>query len=405
MKRRGGSGSLPRQSALALAEGAARGKLIDRTAGRVYNRSCHVESVKAYLSCVTFIRSVEMKRRKLLFTCDWLLLACIVAALAALPTGCKTTPPGEEDGEETTDTTPPKPTGPYADLEVLFPAKGVIEDWERPDSVRLYLPSTRTALETSETVELLSAGLGLKATIFESYAYRAGGAVTYERPIEGEDEIVSVWIHEMADAEDAFGIFSVAAVGDEFPDIGLLARQTSNTLGFVKGPYFVDVAYSGTGDPAPILAAFAEWIADRIEEPGAKPAILSQFPEGAKPGEIYYLHKFEVLDALPFVPKADPDAVEVVLGLGDDTEMAIVGYPAGDTAINRVFVIKYADQADANVAYRRYTDYLDNSEDPAEQKIIVSSPVGAYLVGSFNAEEDSIQLKIPQILAALAERE
>jgi hypothetical protein len=184
--------------------------------------------------------------------------------------------------------------------------------------------------------------------------------------------------------------------------VGLAAQMGTRALGFVKGSYYVSLEYAGTGDATPALMEFGRWVADQITSPGYRPALLETFPLGSVQGDRYYLHQFETLAGLPFVPKGDPTTMARMLDLGSETDMAIVGYPTTrEGVLNHLFVIRYPTSVDASAAYTAYTGYLDNSTNPAEQNVAVAPPVGAYLAGTFNAEENSINDRLAKLLDSL----
>ncbi len=318
-------------------------------------------------------------------------LVMLAAGLVALG-GCKTTPPEEgepEEGEEPA----PAVTGPYADLVKLLPGAADMTNWTPEGDVQVFAPSA----DPDTGVAALESDLGQAASAFRAYEYVASAKRTYVRGQTGQT--VTLRVVKMKTPSEAFGLFSVRADGDQYPMVGLRARMDRGSLGFVKGSYFVMVEYKGSGDGTSALMEFGRWVADQIPSPGYGPALLETFPLGAVQGERYYLHRFETLASLPFVPTGDPTTMARMLDLGAETDVAIMGYPTTREGVtNHLFVIRYPTSVDASAAYTAYKGYLDKSTNPAEQNVAVAPPVGTYLAGTFNAEENSINDRLARLL-------
>jgi len=322
----------------------------------------------------------------------WTVLMVLVGGLLALG-GCKTTPPEEEEGEEAA---PAAPAGPHAELTKLLPSAADVTNWTPEGEVRLYGP----AADAEAGIEPLEADLGQAAPDYRAYEYVASAKRKYARGQGGET--LTLRLFRMETPSEAFGLFSVRAGGDQFPLVGLAARMGPRSLGFVKGSYFVSLEYSGTSGAGAALMEFGRWVADQIASPGYRPALLETFPLGSVQGERYYLHTFETLASLDFVPKGDPTTLARMLDLGNETDAGIMGYPTTrEGVLNYLFVIRYPTSVDASAAYTAYKGYLEGSTNPAEQNVAVAPPVGAYLAGTFNAEENSINDRLAALLDGL----
>jgi len=319
----------------------------------------------------------------------WPTLALILVAAALGVPGCKSSP--EEKGGAKAE-----PTGPHAAVLKLFPAAGDVTDWKIQGEGKVYGPAANQA-ESVETVEL---DAGPSASIIRSYDYVKSAVRNYIRGTAAEK--VAVRLYEMKSPSEAFGLFSVRSTGNQFPLVGLAARMSNTSLGFVKGSYFVSIEYSGTMDATPVLMEFGRWIADHITSPGYRPSMLESFPAQSVQGERYYLHKFETLASLPFVPKGDPATMSRMLALGPLTDVAILGYPTDKAGeLNYLFLVKYQTAEEARAAYTAYDGYLANSTVPAEHNVAVAPPVGSYVAGTFNAEENSVKDQLAKLLASL----
>jgi len=324
----------------------------------------------------------------------WLVLA-VAAGMLALG-GCKTTPPEEE--ESPTPPTPPAPATPHADLVKLLPASGDITNWKPEGEVQVY----GAAADAEAGVEAIEKDLGPTAKVVLSYALVKEAKRRYLRGQAGE--AITLRVFRMKTPSEAFGIFSVHATGDQSPIVGtaLAARMSDQALGFVKGAYYVSAAYAGPGDGTAALMEFGRWIADQITSPGYFPALLASFPRDSAPGRRYYLHDFQTLATLDFVPMSEPATMARMLALGPKTDVAIMGYPTTrEGVLNYLFVIRYPTAADASAAYTAYSGYLEGSTSPAEQNVAVAPPKGTYVAGTFNAEENSINDLLAELLANL----
>jgi len=321
----------------------------------------------------------------------WTVLMAAVGLLAL--GGCKTTPPEEGEAEEGA---PPTAEGPHADLVKLLPGAADVTNWKPEGPVQVYGPSA----DAQTGVEALEADLGDAARTYRAYEYVASAKRTYVRGQGGET--MTVRLFRMDTPSEAFGIFSVEAEGDDHPLVGLAARMGPKALGFAKGSYFVSLSCGGSTGASAALMEFARWVADQITSPGYRPALLETFPLGSVQGQRYYLHTFETLASLDFVPKGDPTTMARMLDLSSDTDVAIMGYPTTrEDVLNHLFVIRYPTSVDASAAYTAYKGYLENSDTPAEQNVAVAPPVGAYLAGTFNAEENSINDRLAALLDSL----
>jgi len=320
----------------------------------------------------------------------WQALAVGGLVILLIAAGCKTTPP--EEGAPG----PAAPTGPHAELLKLFPKGQDVTDWKPVGDVEVFGPVAKP----EEKVKALESDAGADAALVRAYGYVKSGVARYGRG--GTGEALTLRIYEMESPSEAFGLFSVGSSGAQFPPMGQAARMSDKALGFVKGPYAVLAEFQGAGTGCPALKEFAQWVDDQITSKGYRPAILEGFPIGSIQGERYYLHTFNVLARLPFVPKGDAAMVERALAFGPGTDVAIMGYPTTQTGVvNYLFVIRYPTSADATAAYNGYSAYLDGSTNAAERNIAVAPPVQTYLAGTFNAEENSIRDRLAEVLTGL----
>jgi len=316
----------------------------------------------------------------------WTLVVGLTGAMLA--GGCGTTPPEE--------TTPPKAAtpGPHDALLKLFPKSDAVAGWRTEGAVKVYGPSFNAA----DAVEPIQADLPTDYAQFLAYNYRKSGTCRY---LSAQGDAVTLRIFTMESPSEAFGIFSVRAKGTPAMAPGLVARTGPGALHFVKGDCYVWLAYTGSQAGEAILRDLGTRVADTIASMGYLPSILSSFPKGAVRGEQYYLHTFETWSSLPFVPLGDRATVKRLLALGPGTDVTVVGYPTDTLGkLNYIVAIRYGSRAEAEAAATAYGEYLDASLDPAEQNTAVAAK-GQHLVGTFNAEENSVNDRLRDLLAEL----
>jgi len=85
--------------------------------------------------------------------------------------------------------------------------------------------------------------------------------------------------------------------------------------------------------------------------------------------------------------------------------MVVAAYHVGGSDnLNYVWVVQYPTPVKALAAHKRYQIYLESDAgrtDSVAQVTTVDVPQGAYLVGSWTAEEESMEPKIPAIKVKL----
>lgn len=321
---------------------------------------------------------------------QWFGLTLVIGLTGAMwMGGCGTTPPEETPA-------PPEEAkpGPHDALLKLFPKSGAVAGWRAEGPVKVYGPSFNAA----DAVEPIQADLPTEYARFLGYGYRKSGT---SRLVSEMGDTVTVRIFTMDSPSEAFGIFSVHAKGVPSTTPGLVARMGPTALGFVKGDCYVWLEYAGSAPGEAVLRELGTGVAGQITSTGYLPSILASFPRGAVQGEQYYLHAFDTWSSLPLVPAGDPGTVRRMLALGPGTDVTIVGYPTDMLGeLNYLFAIRYGSRAEAEAAATAYSEYLDASQDPAEQNTAVAAK-GQHVVGTFNAEENSVHDRLRELMAEL----
>jgi hypothetical protein len=282
----------------------------------------------------------------------------------------------------------PEATGPHAAVIRLFPVGSEVTDWKASGDTKIY---GQTA-DVANGVESIDAE-GPEAALVRGYEFVKLGTRKYVRGATAAGETVTMRVFEMKTSAEAFGLYSLRAVGTQFPtvDKALEARMSDKSLGFIKNQFFVLLQYTGPNNATGALMEFGNAIANLIDKPGYLPTLVDRMPSDSLQGQRYFLHQAETLLAVPCVPKTDIAMMGQLLALKADTSVAIAVY-AGEKPgeNNSIFVIQYPTEADATAAYKAYDGHLQQSKNAADQNIAIAPPVRTYLAGTFNAEEDSV---------------
>lgn len=317
------------------------------------------------------------------------LIACLALAFVA---GCDTTP------DDTDQPTPPDKAdaGPHKALLEKLPANGEIGEWKRSDAPAVYavnadpdreLKPIRASQLDADARELVK---GFDLVKFAHLTYDRGK--TQER--------MDVRIFQMGTTSDAFGLYSVARVGGTSQSIGLDGRMNNEgQLRFVKGPYCVWIKYTRLAGADDMVVEFGNAVAEAIDELGTTPRVLNRFPFTSLKQERYYFHTFEPMRQLRFVPATNPEEMARALDLGPATNVALVWYPTTTPGErNYVFAIEYLSAAEAQSARSSYQSYLDNSPAPEDKNVAIAVAARRYLVGTFNAEENSLDDRLRDLI-------
>jgi hypothetical protein len=235
-----------------------------------------------------------------------------------------------------------------------------VPGWRRAEPARVY--------SGPELYELIDGG----AEIFFEHGFER---VTVQKYARGAHEI-GIDLYAMRDAAAALGIY-LARCGDETPAPSLALRHTAgrHELLAVQGAFYVVVEdFSGSGERAADLVAFARALAPRL--PAAEPVpVLDLLPrEGRVPGSERLIRGPLALES--FIQLGEGD----VLQLGGRVTAAAAAYQGPGGRLTRV-VVPYPDTAAARQAFARVRDHLDPEIRPLSQtasRLVFRDYSGAY---------------------------
>ena len=126
--------------------------------------------------------------------------------------------------------------------------------------------------------------------------------------------------------------------------------------------------------------------------------------DSARPGERWLVRHLASLSTSALQRAASPevDTVSRVLGLDGSAVMCIAAY---DVPIARrsnvIWLVQYPDAESAKAAHGRYQQYLAGAAVRSAQSTTMLEPRGRYLVGTWTAEEESLQYMMPRVAEML----
>jgi len=256
----------------------------------------------------------------------------------------------------------------------------------------------------------------------QQYRLERASACTYE-----VDKITAdVLFLEMADPDDAFGLFSVwtSCVGKMIDAAGMMFEINRNQEGYDI------VGWQGTTCLAMNVTARAHQDAEKSAEQLARhilfnvpstdpPFIIRAIPSAMLTnGKVWMVRRTTALTNSPVPLLADVAAADLdeVLGLtgAEKLWIAALGQPSPTTADNLpntatslptwshvIWVVRYAEAADANQAFSRYQKKLASPRTGLDHRTIVREPVGTYLVGSWTADAEAAKPVLPALIDML----
>jgi len=211
-----------------------------------------------------------------------------------------------------------------------FPRNGAVAGWSQGERATL----------TGEGLAGLSTGAaaGYAAESVERQAYVKAS---------GEQMDVQVW--RMADAGEAYGLWSALRSGERVDGIGNNADSDgARRLAFWQERYFVQ-ALAGQDVPEADLAAFGEALAKNLPRGGQPPALVTGLPkDGLEAGRTLYFHGETSLtpaldlggeNRLGLSPKTNGVLAFYTLE-GQPYRLLLVDYPAGSDSSARVRVLQ-----------------------------------------------------------------
>lgn len=279
-----------------------------------------------------------------------------------------------------------------------LPASYTIGDWVKHEPIRLaradrlaeFLPETQAAIFKYFRVEYAASC---------AYALHAG-----TRPL-----VAKVVALKAPSPEDAYGLMTCQSGLAEPIEAGgeaRLERRADGThLHCWQGEVYLHV-WSDAGGSAATgqMNALLAQIAGRIPRTNL-PEIAGFMPtDSAIAGRRWLLRHLSCLPQvdLGLAATFDADQVSDVLGLGGDALMCICCYevPQGQRP-NVVWLVQYPDEPTARRAHVKSMSTIAHAPDRFWESTNVLEPTGRCLIGTWTAEEESLQYMMPRIAQQL----
>ena len=286
-----------------------------------------------------------------------------------------------------------------------LPNSGEAGPWVKVEPV-----SVAEATRLGEVVSLKEAG---RLAYFRiARAARCAYAMTRDHPGGGRADVQAVLI-EAETVEDAYGLLTCQAPTGERLNVGGETRVVKD--GGLHLHCWQGYVYLHLWQEPPARASIEEMLpllrhAAAKAETAPLPAALAWLPqEGTEPSGRWLLRHLSSLpltsnvkglpaDALAAGAPPDEARASELLGLDRRTLMGIASYRVpGAKRPNVVWVVRYPSEDAAATAYARYTEFLANPPDPSWESTNLLRPQGLYLIGTWTAEEESLQFVLPRI--------
>jgi hypothetical protein len=193
------------------------------------------------------------------------------------------------------------------------------------------------------------------AELYLSYGFKQ---LVVRRYVKENQTPILVELFDMGSPEDAFGVFSFEAEGEE-TGIGHGSDIGGGLLRFWKGKFFTHVyAEQETPSVMEVILKLGKAIARSIQQEGQKPMLLTLLPrEGLIERSIRYFHHPHHLNHHYFISH------ENILNLGPKTKAVLATYPSS-SARDKIFLllIQYGTPAQSKKAYQSFAKtYLPES--------------------------------------------
>lgn len=238
---------------------------------------------------------------------------------------------------------------------------------------------------------------------------RSAAKCAYEiRHSDGKPRLARVLLIETNSAEDAYGLLTCHAPATETFKIGgetRVDRRDGLHLHCWQGKSYVrmDLAESDPETTEQVIRLLLN-ISGRIGRED-RPAIVEAVPSDSAGLQRKWLVRH--LGSLP--PKSFDLAFSLdvlktggLLGLDKSTQMCVAQYEVPQGARpNVVWVVRYPNNKTAYDAHARYAKFLSQGKDPAALSTNLLPPHGQFLIGTWTAEEESLQYMMPRIAKLL----
>jgi hypothetical protein len=206
-------------------------------------------------------------------------------------------------------------------------------------------------------------------------------------------------------ADDAYGIMSCRCDATETFRIGQetrVQRGDGVTLHCWQGKAYITAHIPETdAEATEELIRLLVYVSGKIKKESS-PALLDVVPRDASsPGRRWLVRNLASLplEVIEGVGPFDQRRMSELLGLGRDSIACVAAYAASGTdRANTVWAIRYPSVKPAHDAFTRYQRYLkSNPKDSVAQSTSILPVQGMFLLGTWTAEEESMQYVLPRM--------
>ncbi|MBN2561369.1 MAG: hypothetical protein JXQ75_10615 [Phycisphaerae bacterium] len=341
-------------------------------------------------------------------------VSCFLVACLGSTTGCREKPtdkppaPAASDSADAGRVPPPAPATPESGIAraegaddkddprapACLPKSYDVGQWFKHEPVRVTDPSGLIQVMTANEAERFG---HFRVDLAARCAYAMKGS-------DGSTAQTQVLLVEAQSPEDAYGLMTCQSASRETADVGGETRvDRGEALHFHcwQGRSYVHVwteppAVASAEEVLPLL----RHIVGRIPRED-RPELLEAIPRDQKDtGQRWLVRSLLSLspDAFDLARPPDLKKVNELLDLGNVAFMCIAAYEMPQARQpNVVWLVRYLSKDDAEAAYARYSAFISQAAGPATESTNLLRPHGPFLIGTWTAEEESLQYMMPRI--------
>ncbi|MFH1419165.1 MAG: DUF6599 family protein [Planctomycetota bacterium] len=274
-----------------------------------------------------------------------------------------------------------------------LPASGDVDDWIKHRPIRVVAVEDLAEIMPEEDAHRIS-----------QFRVKTAASCAYAMSGTAGPMIADVLVAEAETPEEAYGLMSTASGSSDLLDIGGETRVEDGSglhLHCWQGHVYVHIWTDQAREKAEAdLRRLLLHITGHVTRTG-RPEILEAMPrESARPGKMWLVRQLSVLspEQLGLSPALDFGEITRLLGLSSDTLMCIAAYDVPQAKRpNTVWLVRYPDEEAASRAYMRYSARIDGAAEQPWLSMNLLKPHGRFLIGTWTAEEESLQFMMPRI--------
>jgi len=278
-----------------------------------------------------------------------------------------------------------------------LPRNGDVSGWTKRDPVSVVPAADLGKLVTPEHAKRLS-----------RFNLRSAAACSYQMKLGERDLVANILAIEAATPQDAFGLVTCSCSSPETDRCGGMTRVDPGPpvrFHTWQGRVAIQASFNATGpEQVAEMRRLVQHIVSRVQRED-EPLLVHAFPQQDRiPGRLWLARSVLSLppEAVAIATPPDLDATARLLNLNSDAMIGVAAYSVpGARQPNTVWVVQYPTTEQAKQAYLKLNAQIASGGNPAWQNTNVMPPKGPYLVGTWTAEEESLQYMMPKIAALL----